>query len=66
MTVVIPNWNRRDLLVKLMDLLAGQTLPPAAVLVVDNGSSDDSAEEARTPGRTGDPDGERMPGSAGP
>ena len=49
-TVVIPTWNRRGLLTMLLDRLALQTLAPAAVVVVDNGSTDGSAEEAERRG----------------
>ncbi len=45
-TVVIPNWNRRELLMRLLDLLARQTHPVTRVVVVDNGSTDGSAEAA--------------------
>ncbi|MBM3728274.1 MAG: glycosyltransferase family 2 protein [Acidobacteria bacterium] len=45
-SVIIPHWNRRELLTVLLPLLGGQTLRPAEVIVVDNGSSDGSAEEA--------------------
>lgn len=43
-TVVVPNWNGRDLLPHTLDALAAQTRPPAAVLVVDDGSTDGSAD----------------------
>ncbi len=49
-TVVIPHWNRRYLLVSLLDSLARQTQSPAEVVVVDNGSADDSVEAARRAG----------------
>lgn len=49
-TVVIPNWNRRDLLIALLDGLRRQTLIPSAMVVVDNGSSDGSAEAAEERG----------------
>ena len=45
-SVVIVNWNRRELLRAALGSLAGQTLAPAEVIVVDNGSSDGSAEMA--------------------
>ncbi len=41
-TVVVPNWNGRRWLPGLLDSLAAQSTPPAAVVVVDNGSTDDS------------------------
>src|SRR3954451_12382955 len=45
-TAVVPNWNGRDLLPLLLSGLAAQTLPPAEVILVDNGSTDDSIEIA--------------------
>lgn len=42
--VVIPTWNGRDLLRGCLDALALQTLSPAAVVVVDNGSTDGTRE----------------------
>jgi GT2 family glycosyltransferase len=39
---VIPHWNRRDLLLALLDNLKGQTRGFDEVLVCDNGSTDDS------------------------
>ncbi|HVX66529.1 MAG TPA: glycosyltransferase family 2 protein [Bryobacteraceae bacterium] len=49
-TVVIPNWNRRDLLIALLNRLRAQTYPIIEVLVVDNGSEDGSPEAARCAG----------------
>jgi hypothetical protein len=43
---VIPTWNRRDLLATLLRNLAEQAHPFAEIIVVDNGSEDDSAELA--------------------
>lgn len=45
---VVVAWNRRDLLVQNLDGLAAQTRPPDAVVVIDNASTDDSAELARS------------------
>jgi len=45
-TVVIPSRNRRDLLEALLPRLRRQTAAPAEILVVDDGSSDGSAEAA--------------------
>jgi GT2 family glycosyltransferase len=42
--VVIPTWNGAHLLGPCLDALAAQTLPPARILVVDNGSTDGSRE----------------------
>jgi len=47
---VIPTWNRRDLLATLLQNLAEQTHPFAEIIVVDNGSEDDSAELAEGAG----------------
>lgn len=49
-TVIIPSWNRRDLLERLLAQLRLQTRPIAEILVVDNGSQDGSAEMARNTG----------------
>ncbi len=49
-TVVIPNWNRRELLTRLLEKLRLQTELAAQVLVVDNGSTDGSAEAAEASG----------------
>jgi GT2 family glycosyltransferase len=49
-TAVIPTWNRRDLLARLLDRLQAQTLAPAAVVVVDNGSQDGADLEAERQG----------------
>lgn len=40
---VIPHWNRRDLLPIVISSLRAQTRPPDEIIVVDNGSTDDSA-----------------------
>ena len=40
-TVIVPVWNRRDLLVKLIERLRSQTRPLAQLLMVDNGSEDE-------------------------
>ncbi len=47
---VIPTWNRRDLLATLLQNLAAQTCPFTEIIVVDNGSEDDSAELAERAG----------------
>ncbi|MBI3664998.1 MAG: glycosyltransferase family 2 protein [Acidobacteria bacterium] len=49
---VIPNWNRSDLLAAALASIRAQTLPPLEVLVVDNGSADDSVRIAREAGAT--------------
>lgn len=45
--VVIVSWNSRDHLPRALEALAGQTHPPARTIVVDNASSDGSAELVR-------------------
>jgi GT2 family glycosyltransferase len=47
---VIPHWNRLGLLEGLLENLKGQTLAFDEVIVVDNGSSDGSAEVAEQAG----------------
>lgn len=47
---MIPHWNRRDLLAKLLENLRAQTRPFDEVIVVDNGSTDGSAEMAEQAG----------------
>ena len=49
-TAVIPTWNRRDLLCTLLQSLGAQTRPFDEIIVVDNGSTDDSAEWAERAG----------------
>jgi len=49
-TAVIPSWNRRGLLVTLLENLKGQTTGFDEVIVVDNGSTDGSAEVAEEMG----------------
>ncbi|MCW5979292.1 MAG: glycosyltransferase family 2 protein [Bryobacteraceae bacterium] len=46
-SAIIPNWNRGELLERVLRDLAAQTQPPEEVVVVDNGSSDDSVARAR-------------------
>jgi GT2 family glycosyltransferase len=47
---VIPHWNRRDLLETLLPSLRAQSRPFDEVIVVDNGSTDGSAEFAERAG----------------
>ncbi len=47
---VIPTWNRRDLLATLLRNLAAQVRPFTEVIIVDNGSEDDSVELATSAG----------------
>jgi GT2 family glycosyltransferase len=49
-TIVIPTWNRATLLASVLEGLRAQTLQPASVIVVDNGSTDDSVALARGAG----------------
>jgi len=49
-TAVIPTWNRAALLATALDSLRRQTRPPEEIIVVDNGSSDESADIARAAG----------------
>jgi GT2 family glycosyltransferase len=47
---VVPHWNRRDLLQMLLPNLAQQTRAFDEIIVVDNGSADDSAAVAERAG----------------
>ncbi len=49
-TAVIPHWNRRELLEILLPNLRKQTTPFEEIIVVDNGSTDDSARFAEQNG----------------
>jgi len=49
-SVVIPTWNRADLLRSVLANLEQQTRRPDEIVVVDNGSRDDSLEIARAYG----------------
>src|SRR5579862_2865994 len=49
-TAVIPTWNRRDLLLNLFASLHAQSRRFDEIIVVDNGSTDDSAELAARAG----------------
>jgi GT2 family glycosyltransferase len=49
-SAIVPVWNGRDLLGRLLDTLEAQTLPAGELLVVDNGSSDGAPELARSRG----------------
>ncbi len=49
-SIVVPTWNRRALLEELLRRIDRQTLRPAEVIVVDNGSDDDSAGTAERAG----------------
>lgn len=45
--VIIVNYNSGGLLRRCLSAVAGQTRPPDRIIVVDNGSTDDSLEAAR-------------------
>jgi GT2 family glycosyltransferase len=47
-SVVIPTWNRADLLRSILANVQGQTKRPDEIVVVDNGSRDSSVEIARS------------------
>ena len=50
LSAIVPVWNGRDLLEKLLATLEVQTRRPDELLVVDNGSTDGAAELARERG----------------
>ncbi len=43
-TVVIPNWNGKDVISKCLDSLQAQSYKPNEIIVVENGSTDGSTE----------------------
>jgi GT2 family glycosyltransferase len=49
-SAIVPVWNGRELLARLLASLDAQTLPVAELLVVDNGSTDGAPELARSRG----------------
>jgi GT2 family glycosyltransferase len=49
-SAIVPVWNGRPLLERLLDTLEAQTLPAAEWLVVDNGSTDGAPDAARARG----------------
>jgi GT2 family glycosyltransferase len=51
-SVVIANWNRKDLLRACLDSLALQTFTDFEIIVIDNGSSDGSTDLVRAYPRT--------------
>jgi GT2 family glycosyltransferase len=50
LTAVVPVWNGRELLARLLDTIEAQTLRADEVIVVDNGSTDGAPELARERG----------------
>ena len=49
-SVVIPTWNRADLVRKVLLSLQDQTTAPAEIIVVDNGSTDETPQVVRDSG----------------
>jgi GT2 family glycosyltransferase len=49
-SAIVPVWNGRDLLARLLDSLDSQTLPADELIVVDNGSTDRAPDLARNRG----------------
>jgi GT2 family glycosyltransferase len=49
-SAIVPVWNGRDLLARLLASLEAQTRPAAELLIVDNGSTDGAPELARAHG----------------
>ncbi|MBM3814693.1 MAG: glycosyltransferase family 2 protein [Acidimicrobiia bacterium] len=49
-TAVIPNWNGGEMLARVLEDLVRQSLMPRRVIVVDNASTDGSADLARSRG----------------
>lgn len=48
--VIVPSWNRAELLARVLKHLSAQTYPIEEIQVVDNGSEDDSVQVARDAG----------------
>jgi glycosyltransferase involved in cell wall biosynthesis len=44
LSVVLPNYNHAEYLSRAIDAIAGQSLPPDEIIVIDDASSDDSRE----------------------
>jgi glycosyltransferase involved in cell wall biosynthesis len=51
-SVIIPTRNRADLLRLALRSLAKQTLPPSEIIVIDNGSRDQTRDVVELPART--------------
>ncbi len=47
MTIVVPVYNRPSLIVRCLESLKSQTYRPLSVIVVDNGSTDDTLDKVR-------------------
>ncbi len=46
-TVIVPTFNRAHYLGECLDALLGQTAPPRQIIIVDDGSTDDTAAVAQ-------------------
>jgi biofilm PGA synthesis N-glycosyltransferase PgaC len=51
-TVLVPAYNERDSIADTIRSLQAQTVPPAEIIVIDDGSSDDTGDVARACGVT--------------
>jgi GT2 family glycosyltransferase len=49
-SAIVPVWNGRDHLARLLDSLAAQTLPATEILAIDNGSTDGAPDLAHSRG----------------
>ena len=49
-SIIVPVWNGRAMLERLLACLRAQTHPVSAVLVIDNGSEDGAPEMAERTG----------------
>ena len=65
-SAIVPVWNGRALLERLLASLRRQTRPAAEVLVVDNGSTDGAAGAGPRAGRPRDTAWAAMPASRRP
>ncbi len=43
-SVIVPTYERRDLIARALDSVMGQTLPAAEIIVIDDGSTDGTAD----------------------
>ena len=50
LSAIVPVWNGRELLARLLTTLEAQRLAPSELLIVDNGSTDGAPEMARSRG----------------